>query len=166
MEAVSFAVTPTIDTRRPDYQALKARVHQELISALDLSRLTHAAQQEIEPEIRSVIQMIVAREAITQSVVPSYRQLKTYFDEEYLPASFPQVGAWQWPDGAEAYAFFARRYTTTDLTPQQIHEKGLSEVARIRAEMQKVMTAVGDKGTHKEFFKKLRTGDEFYYKKP
>ncbi len=107
-----------------------------------------------------------AHEAIKQSVVPAYRQFKKYFDDEYLPASLPQVGIWQWPDGAQAYAFLARRYTTTNLTPQQIHEKGLMEVARIRAEMQKVMTDVGFKGTHQEFFKKLRTGDEFYYKKP
>jgi uncharacterized protein (DUF885 family) len=107
-----------------------------------------------------------AREAVAQHVIPSYRQLKTYFDDEYLPASFGEVGVWQWPDGDAAYAFLARRYTTTDLTPQQVHEKGLSEVARIRAEMQKVMTEVGFKGTHKEFFRKLRTSDEFYYKKP
>ncbi len=107
-----------------------------------------------------------AREAVTQHVIPAYRQFKTYFNDEYLPASFDEVGAWQWTDGAEAYAFLARRYTTTDMTPQQIHEKGLTEVARIRAEMQKVMTQVGFKGTHKEFFKKLRTSDEFYYKKP
>jgi uncharacterized protein (DUF885 family) len=107
-----------------------------------------------------------AREAITQSVVPAYKQLRDYFVNEYLPASYDQVGIWQWPDGEAAYAFQARRYTTTNLTPQQIHEKGLSEVARIRAEMQKVMTQVGFRGTHKEFFKKLRTDDEFYYKKP
>ncbi len=107
-----------------------------------------------------------AREAITQGVVPAYKQFREYFVDEYLPASYDQVGIWQWPNGEEAYAFQARRYTTTDLTPQQIHEKGLSEVARIRAEMQKVMTQVGFKGTHKEFFKKLRTDDQFYYKKP
>ncbi len=107
-----------------------------------------------------------AQEVIKQSILPAYRQLKKYFDDEYLPASFAQVGIWQWPDGVEAYAFLARRYTTTNLTPQQIHEKGLAEVARIRAEMQRVMTEVGFKGTHKEFFKKLRTGDEFYYKGP
>jgi uncharacterized protein (DUF885 family) len=107
-----------------------------------------------------------AREAITQGVIPAYKQLREYFVGEYLPASYDEVGIWQWPGGAEAYAFQARRYTTTEMTPQQIHEKGLSEVARIRAEMQKVMTQVGFRGTHKEFFKKLRTDDEFYYKKP
>jgi uncharacterized protein (DUF885 family) len=107
-----------------------------------------------------------AREAVTRNVLPSFRQLKEYFDKEYLPASFDRVGVWQWPDGANAYAFLAHRYTTTTLTPEQIHEKGLSEVARIRAEMQRVMNEVGFKGTLKEFFKKLRTDEQFYYKRP
>ncbi len=107
-----------------------------------------------------------AREAVTQNVLPSFRQLKEYFDKEYLPASFDRVGVWQWPDGANAYAFLARRYTTTEMTPEQIHQKGLSEVARIRAEMQRVMNEVGFKGTLKEFFKKLRTDEQFYYKRP
>ncbi|MDQ3917507.1 MAG: DUF885 domain-containing protein [Acidobacteriota bacterium] len=107
-----------------------------------------------------------AREAVAQSVVPAYKKLKEYFVKEYLPASFERVGVWQWPNGAEAYAFLARRYTTTDMTPEQIHQKGLSEVARIRAEMQKVMEQVGFKGTLKEFFQKLRTDEQFYYKTP
>ncbi len=107
-----------------------------------------------------------AREAVEQSVMPALRKLRDYFVKEYLPASFDHVGAWQWPNGAGAYAFLARRYTTTDMTPEQIHQKGLSEVARIRAEMQKVMTQVGFRGTHKEFFKKLRTDEQFYYKRP
>jgi uncharacterized protein (DUF885 family) len=107
-----------------------------------------------------------AREAVAQNVLPSFRQLKDYFDKEYLPASFDRVGIWQWPDGGAAYAFLARRYTTTTLTPEQIHQKGLSEVARIRAEMQRVMDEVGFRGTLKEFFKKLRTDEQFYYKRP
>jgi uncharacterized protein (DUF885 family) len=107
-----------------------------------------------------------AREAVTQSVLPAYAQLKEYFTKEYLPASPERVGIWQWPNGAEAYAFLARRYTTTEMTPEQIHEKGLSEVARIRAEMQKVMAQVGFRGSLKEFFKKLRTDEDFYYKRP
>ncbi|HYY94298.1 MAG TPA: DUF885 domain-containing protein [Pyrinomonadaceae bacterium] len=107
-----------------------------------------------------------AREAVAQSVVPAYKKLKEYFVKEYLPASFDRVGVWQWPNGAEAYTFLARRYTTTDMTPEQIHQKGLSEVARIRAEMQKVMEQVGFRGTLKEFFQKLRTDEQFYYKTP
>jgi uncharacterized protein (DUF885 family) len=106
------------------------------------------------------------REAVEQSVIPALKKFRDYFVNDYLPASFDRVGAWQWPNGAEAYAFLARRYTTTGMTPEQIHEKGLSEVARLRAEMQKVMTQVGFKGSLKEFFKKLRTDEEFYYKRP
>ncbi|HEX8286284.1 MAG TPA: DUF885 domain-containing protein [Pyrinomonadaceae bacterium] len=107
-----------------------------------------------------------ARAAVADGVIPALRGFREYFVKDYLPASFDQVGAWQWPNGAEAYAFLARRFTTTEMTPQQIHEKGLSEVARIRAEMQKVMAQVGFKGSLKDFFKKLRTDDEFYYKRP
>src|SRR5205085_1730149 len=69
-----------------------------------------------------------AREAVAQNVIPAYRQLKDYFTKEYLPASPEQVGVWQWPDGAQAYAFLARRYTTTTMTPEQIHKRGLQEV--------------------------------------
>lgn len=107
-----------------------------------------------------------AREAITSAIVPSFRQLKQFFVGEYLPAAFDKVGAWQLPNGAEYYAFEARKYTTTNMTPQEIHQKGLSEVARIRAEMQGIMDKVGFKGTLKEFFQKLRTDPQFYYKTP
>ncbi|HEX8119185.1 MAG TPA: DUF885 domain-containing protein, partial [Pyrinomonadaceae bacterium] len=117
-----------------------------------------------EPERARLAQQ--GREAVERSVMPALRKFRDYFVGEYLPASFDQVGAWQWPNGAEAYSFLARRYTTTNMTPEQIHEKGLSEVARIRAEMQKVMTQVGFKGSLKEFFKKLRTDDQFYYRRP
>ncbi|HXE81541.1 MAG TPA: DUF885 domain-containing protein [Vicinamibacterales bacterium] len=107
-----------------------------------------------------------ARDAISRQVVPAYRRLEDFIVSEYLPASPDAVGIWQWPRGAEAYAFLARRYTTTSLTPEQIHEKGLSEVARIRGEMQRVMEQVGFKGTLQEFFTRLRTDPTFYYKTP
>ncbi len=107
-----------------------------------------------------------AREAIKGGVIPSFRKLKDYFVAEYLPAAFPEVGVWQMPQGAELYAYLTRRFTTTDLTPQQIHEKGLSEVARIRREMETIMKKVGFKGTLPEFFTKLRTDPAFYYKTP
>jgi uncharacterized protein (DUF885 family) len=107
-----------------------------------------------------------AREAIASGVIPSFQKLKTYFTGEYLPAAFEQVGIWQLPQGQEMYAYLARRHTTTNMTPQEIHEKGLSEVKRIRAEMQAIMDKVGFKGTLQEFFVKLRTDPQFYYKTP
>jgi uncharacterized protein (DUF885 family) len=107
-----------------------------------------------------------ASEAIASGVIPSFQKLKTYFTGEYLPTAFDQVGIWQMPQGPELYAYLARRHTTTNMTPQEIHEKGLSEVKRIRAEMQSIMNKVGFKGTFQEFFTKLRTDQQFYYKTP
>ncbi|MBA3440960.1 MAG: DUF885 domain-containing protein, partial [Pyrinomonadaceae bacterium] len=105
-----------------------------------------------------------AREAIASKVIPAFKEFKQFFVSEYLPASYDQVGAWQMPQGQEMYAFFARKYTTTKRTPQEIHETGLAEVKRIRHEMQKVMDKVGFKGTLQDFFKHLRTDPRFYYK--
>ena len=119
------------------------------ISAPDRDRLTKAAS-----------------EAIAAGVIPAFQMLKKYFVDEYLPAAFDQVGVWQMPQGADYYACLTRRHTTTALTPQQIHEKGLSEVARIHSEMQAILEKVGFKGTLPEFFKKLRTDPQFFYKTP
>ena len=104
--------------------------------------------------------------AIKNNVVPSFKKLKVYFESEYLPASYPLAGIWQMKGGDKIYEFLARDYTTTDLTPAQIHEKGLSEVARIRAEMEKIKTQVGFTGTLQEFFVYLRSDPKFFYKTP
>ena len=104
-----------------------------------------------------------ARHAIADGVIPAYRQFSDFFTKEYLPACYDQVGIWQMPDGAAAYAYFARMHTTTDLTPEQIHEIGLKEVARIRAEMETLKTRVGFQGTLPEFFHFLRTDPQFFY---
>ena len=106
------------------------------------------------------------REAVGQHIVPAYKKFREFFVKEYLPATFAEVGAWQMPDGAEMYAFEARRYTTTAMTPQQIHETGQSEVKRIRAEMEAIKEKVGFKGSLQDFFKHLRTDPKFYYKSP
>jgi uncharacterized protein (DUF885 family) len=121
--------------------------------------------QSIPAETRERLHS-AAREAISQSVVPAFRRFKEFFTRDYLPASFDEVGAWQMRDGEKMYAFFTREYTTTNLSPREVHEIGLKEVARIRAEMQAVMTKVGFKGTLPEFFQFLRTDPRFYYKTP
>ncbi|MEO6587798.1 MAG: DUF885 domain-containing protein, partial [Pyrinomonadaceae bacterium] len=107
-----------------------------------------------------------AKEAINSRVIPSYSKLKDYFEIEYLPASYENVGVWQRANGDKLYEFLARSYTTTNLTPKEIHEKGLSEVKRIRAEMEKIKMQVGFKGTMQEFFTFLRTDKKFFYNSP
>jgi uncharacterized protein (DUF885 family) len=105
-----------------------------------------------------------AQELIRAAIVPTYQRFKEFFTGEYLPACFDQVGAWQLPRGDEYYASEARNYTTTALTPEQIHQLGLREVRRIRAEMEKVREKAGFQGDLDAFFAHLRTDPRFYYK--
>jgi uncharacterized protein (DUF885 family) len=107
-----------------------------------------------------------AKDAVANKVIPAYKKFKEFFVNEYLPASYDQVGAWQRPDGDKAYAFYVHEYTTTDLTPDQIHELGLKEVARIKAEMEQIKEKTGFKGSMPEFFNFLRTDPQFFYKTP
>jgi uncharacterized protein (DUF885 family) len=107
-----------------------------------------------------------ARDAITQTVVPSYAKLKQYVVEEYLPRTRESVGLWDTPNGATRYAALARFYTTTNLTPDEIHAIGLKEVARIRGEMMKVIAQTGFKGSFDEFLTYLRTDPKFRYTDP
>jgi uncharacterized protein (DUF885 family) len=107
-----------------------------------------------------------ARQAIEQQIVPAFRRFKQFFVNEYLPACYDQVGAWQLPHGDELYAFDVRSFTTTNQTPEQLHQTGLQEVARINREMQQVMTQTGFTGSREDFFKFLRTDPQFFYKTP
>jgi uncharacterized protein (DUF885 family) len=107
-----------------------------------------------------------AAAAINANIIPSYQRFKKFFVDEYLPATFEEVGAWQMPQGEAMYAFFTRKFTTTNTTPREVHERGLSEVKRIRAAMHDVMKQVGFKGTLPEFFTLLRTDKRFYYDNP
>lgn len=107
-----------------------------------------------------------ARVAIAQHIVPAYQKLLTFFEDDYLPGSLKDVGVWQVPQGGPLYAFAARQFTTTSLTPDQIHEIGLQEVSRIRAGMDSIRQQVGFQGTLPEFFEHLRTAPEFRFEKP
>ncbi len=105
-----------------------------------------------------------AKSVIAGSVIPAYRKFQAVFRDEYLPATRETVGLWDTPDGREYYKYLARYHTTTTLSPEEIHAIGLKEVARNRAEMQKVMDEVGFKGSLADFFQFLRTDPRFYYK--
>jgi prolyl oligopeptidase len=107
-----------------------------------------------------------AAQAISQSVIPAFRRFHIFFAREYLPKCPARVGAWQLPRGQEMYAHFARLYTTTKLTPEEIHNIGLMEVQRIRAEMEKIIKQVEFRGTFQQFLEFLRTDPQFYYSDP
>ncbi|HXV75106.1 MAG TPA: DUF885 domain-containing protein, partial [Candidatus Polarisedimenticolaceae bacterium] len=106
------------------------------------------------------------RAAIAESIVPGYRALRDFFVGEYVPAARETLGASALPDGAVYYAWRVRWYTTLDIDADEIHELGLSEVARIRAEMTGVIARTGFEGSFDEFLTFLREDPRFYAKTP
>ncbi|HET7106653.1 MAG TPA: DUF885 domain-containing protein [Candidatus Acidoferrum sp.] len=102
----------------------------------------------------------------SERVAPAFGKLREYLVKTYIPACRENIAATALPDGAAAYAFHVRWQTTTKLTPKQIHEIGLAEVKRIRAEMDKVIQSAGFKGNFHEFTEFLRTDQQFYFVKP
>ncbi len=104
------------------------------------------------------------RTMIGQQMMPAFRKLRDFIANEYLPATRDTVGMDKLPNGAEWYAFNIRQSTTTDLTPAQIHQIGLDEVARIHGEMRQVMADVGFKGSLQDFFRFMREDKQFKFK--
>lgn len=103
---------------------------------------------------------------IERDLNPSYRRLRDFIRDEYLPHCRSTVGWSALPDGAAWYAEEVRRHTTTRMSPEEIHAIGLAEVARIRAGMQDVMRQVGFKGTLPEFFAWVQSEPAFYFTNP
>jgi uncharacterized protein (DUF885 family) len=115
------------------------------------------------PEAQRVRITDRAKKLYTDSVAPAFQKLHDYLEKTYLPACRESIAATALPNGAAAYAFHVRWQTTTRLTPQQIHEIGLSEVKRIRSEMDKVIASTGFKGSFHDFTEFLRTDPRFFY---
>jgi uncharacterized protein (DUF885 family) len=107
-----------------------------------------------------------AVKALSDQVLPAYRKLQSYLTNTYLPASRDTIGMSALPNGKAWYAFNVRASTTTDLTPEQIHQIGLSEVKRIRKQMDELIASTGFKGSFEEFLTFLRTDPQFFYDKP
>ena len=107
------------------------------------------------------------KKAISEQIVPTYRKLGAFLKNEYLPKARTTSGVDVVPQGADLYTYLVKTWTTTNDTPEQIHQIGLNEVARIRAEMEKVKVQVGFKGSLSEFFTHLKNDKTFYpYKQP
>jgi uncharacterized protein (DUF885 family) len=104
--------------------------------------------------------------AIEQSVMPAYKKLLAFYRETYVPGARITVSAHDLPDGDAFYRAQIREYTTTDMTPEVIHQLGLKEVARIDAEMQKTMREADFKGTMAEFLNFLKTDPQFIARTP
>ncbi len=119
----------------------------EFLEEEDRERLTHRA-----------------REAIQEVVVPGYRRLLEFMQSEYIPGARGSIGASALPRGREFYRHRVQLFTTLDLTPEQVHQVGLDEVARIGAEMRAIPAKVEFEGDYSAFVEHLRTSPEFYPK--
>ncbi len=107
-----------------------------------------------------------AAETVMRDVVPAYREFLDVYAKEYAPRCHRGDGVADMPQGAAWYAHRVRLMTTTDMTPEQIHQLGLSEVKRILAEMDEVVRRSGFKGDRKAFVERLRTDPALYPKTP
>jgi uncharacterized protein (DUF885 family) len=105
-----------------------------------------------------------ARGVYRDRVRPALVRFREFVTETYLPACRSSIACSELPDGPAIYAYLARRSTTTDLTPQQIHEIGLREVARLRSEMDRLIRSTGFEGSFREFNDFLRNDPKFHWK--
>ena len=100
---------------------------------------------------------------IENEINPAYKRLHDFLLNDYLPNSRESIGIKDIPNGKKYYEYLAKYYTTTDLTPDEIHNIGLKEIARIRSEMEQIISDVDWDGDFLSFLNYLRTSPRFYY---
>jgi uncharacterized protein (DUF885 family) len=125
--------------------------------------------ENMPPEIDNTDRAAITEEwraAMTGTLIPAYASLRDFLRDEYLPAGRETVGWGALPGGREWYAFEVRAQTTTEMTPDEIHRFGLSEVARIRSEMDRIRVEVGYEGDLASFFTHLKTDPRYFFESP
>ncbi|MBN7797824.1 DUF885 domain-containing protein [Parahaliea mediterranea] len=107
-----------------------------------------------------------ARQAIAEQVIPAYRAFHAFFAEQYLPACRTAPAITSVEGGDTYYRYLIRYFTTTDLSPEAIHQLGLDETRRIRAEMEATIRRTGFDGSFQDFLAHLREDPRFYAESP
>ncbi len=133
--------------------------------ARDFAAPLAALPQSLPPEQRARLDAQAAQ-TIKTRVRPAYEKLLAFLIEKYRPAARTSLGLSEVPQGKAWYAALVRRYTTTDMTPREVHQLGLAEVKRIRAQMDAVIKKTGFRGDFAQFLHFLRTDPRFYAKSP
>ncbi len=111
--------------------------------------------------------LVAAKEAITNNVIPQYKVVKAFFEEEYYPKTRISIGVSETPNGKEYYQNRINYYTTsTQYSADDIHRIGLNEVARIKGEMEKIISELDYQGSFPQFLEFLRTDPQFYATSP
>ena len=106
---------------------------------------------------------VAFEDKISNTIIPAYQRLNNFLTDEYIAAARETVGLYAQPNGEAWYAYMVRLRTTTDMTPDEIHQIGLDEVARIHGEMHGVMEEAGFEGDLKDFFEFVNSDDQFFY---
>ena len=104
-----------------------------------------------------------AKNLIISEINPAYEELNSFLKNEYLSKSRDSIGIGDVPGGKEHYEYLAKYFTTTNLTPDEIHQIGLDEIERIRTEMNEIIKQVNWDGDFNSFLNYLRTSPRFYY---
>jgi uncharacterized protein (DUF885 family) len=143
--------------------AVLSQIRTQLVSSVELSPLYGPAQRFPKDFSQSDKDRLSEniKNSIVETVLPSYRKLFEYLENQYLPISLEDVGYWALPNGDAWYRFLVKSYTTTNLTPEQIHTLGLEELSKIQQEMKLIMRRVGFDGDLQAFSKYLRSEPKF-----
>ncbi|MCK5040906.1 MAG: DUF885 domain-containing protein, partial [Sphingomonadales bacterium] len=110
--------------------------------------------------------MASGRQAVMSNVMPAMQKFHDFFTTSYIPQARQSLGIRDVPQGEEYYKFLVGYYTTLDITPEEVHELGLSEMARIKAAMEEIIIEVGFEGSFAEFLEFMRSDEQFYATSP
>ena len=160
-KGMAAGVTPPAITLRDVPQ----QIRNQLVDEPDQSPLLGAFKQ-FPASVDSLQRATLTKQAeaaYSEKVAPAFEKLLAFMENEYLPAARQTIAMRDLPNGEAWYAYNVKQNTTTDLTPEQIHQIGLDEVKRIRSEMDSIIESSGFEGSFEEFLEFLRTDPQFYH---
>ena len=160
-KGMEAGITPPAITLREVPQ----QIRNQLVDEADKSPLL-GAFQKFPASVDSLQQESLKKQAsaaFSEKIAPAFEKLLAFVENEYIPAARKTIAMRDMPNGEAWYAYNVKQRTTTDLTPEQIHEIGLSEVKRIRGEMQGIIESIGFEDSFADFLVFLRTDPQFYH---
>ena len=159
-EGLAKGITPPQITLRDVPQQIRNTIPEDVNQSPLLSSFTNFPDSISDDEEAALI--AEAKRIITEQLYPAFNQLLVFMETDYIPNAASSIALSDMPDGTNWYNHRVKQFTTSSLTANEIHELGLSEVKRIRAEMDKVIADSGFEGSFSEFTHFLRTDKQFY----
>lgn len=148
---------------RDSLSQVESHLVEDLTKSLFLTNIAAESKSNLGAQRWAPINQQI-EDALKQSVIPAYQRFADFLRSEYLPACRGPVGASAMPMGREFYLDRIQRFTTIEISPEELHQTGVSENARIRSDMELIKQKVDFDGTLDEFLEHLRTDPKFYAK--